>query len=472
MRAGRLTPLANLGRRLLGLVIFQLSMVTSTPIVVFHALAKLVLIAAGIAACVAFLKSLRWRQDSGDDLVRASPATLAITAGILLALIAVGVASHQQFRNGWVSYPLLTYGGITVVFGSAALTVHVARRLAQEKRGAAITAVAASILLGAILNWTYELYYVGVLLSLFALMAFPLTTKLATRAERRAKVIVGSTLGASFLIGFVLTRALVAGVCSGEECYAGTTIALGSATFRTAWYNLVSIFPGASGQEVRRDLESIDPGALKDGIYVGELWLVGLALGAAVWILWRWASSRWLTSTKEKRGESRLLLMAACGSGIVAVGSCVIMSISVQSQEVIDRIGIPYRHTVLAWFAFSVSLVLIVRSIELGARKLNAWLAVALLCCGVVAASIYTLPRNVLATRLYRTTPANVAISQIHWEVVAGDPHPGGDQRRCQTLRDAEAAISNPWLKARLEPATDQLFRRLYGLPYCSTWSG
>ena len=175
---GRLAPLGRLARRLLGLAVFDLAHLTSSSFVAFQGLSKLLLLAAGVAGCLAFAKVLRWRSADGE-LVAAGRASLTVIGIATSGLIAAGVQAHSQFRNGWISYPSLTYTTIAIVFGSAAIAVVTARRIANEKRGAVALGLLVAIGLAIILNWFYELNYVGLPLSLFALFAFPLTFALA-----------------------------------------------------------------------------------------------------------------------------------------------------------------------------------------------------------------------------------------------------------------------------------------------------
>jgi hypothetical protein len=164
-------------------------------------------------------------------------------------------------------------------------------------------------------------------------------------------------------------------------------------------------------------------------------------------------------------------MILGAGSIAVAVGSALIMSLSVQAHEIIHSIGVPYRHTVLTWTAVALALILIARAIELLTNRTAALVTVTVVALAMVAASTFTLPRNLVSAQAYRITPAHRALSDIHWEVVAGDLHEEGDVRRCQSFDRAEAAIRNSWLVHRLEPAADQVFRQIYSRPYCSTWS-
>ena len=147
------------------------------------------------------------------------------------------------------------------------------------------------------------------------------------------------------------------------------------------------------------------------------------------------------------------------------------MSLSAQAQELIHSVGLPYRHTVLAWVSLSLGIVLALRAVELSVSSIGSLVTVTALAAIVVVASIFTLPRNLVSAQAHRNSPQNQAIADIHWEVVAGDLNAGGDERRCQSFENTEAVMSNPWLTERLQPTADTVFRRIHHVPYCSTWS-
>jgi hypothetical protein len=194
-------------------------------------------------------------------------------------------------------------------------------------------------------------------------------------------------------------------------------------------------------------------------------------MAVGVLAVWKTLSGIGEPGASDVEAEKRLLL-ATSGTALgVGLGGALIMSLSVQAQEVIASVGYPYRHTVLTWTACALSLVTLALALSM-TRSPTVRLAIpiALVTVMILAAS-FSLPRNLVSNQLYRTLPASRAIADIHWEVVAGDRSELGDERRCQTLERAEKSINNSWLEERLEPAADEVFRWLNNLPYCSTWS-
>lgn len=466
----RLSTLGRLARRLVGLAIFDLSRSTSASLVLFQGLSKLLLLLGCVLTCLAFVRVLRWRSRE-DRLIALGRGSLVVVAAGLVGLLAAGVQTHQPFRNAWISYSAHTYLTVIIVFGSAAATVALARRIANNKRGAVPLGLVVALLMAVVLNWTYELNYLGFPLSLFALWVFPLTERNSDHRELRARLIFGGTFAVSWLAIFAWTRVLIAGACEGESCYVGTTPSLGSAVFRTIWYNVASSVPGSSRTQFLSDLQSLEASHLWTQGFPWPLLIVSVGLGISVWFLSRWASVRWPRDPETRRAEGRLLGLAGLGAIGVGLGGATIMSLSVQAQELINEIGLPYRHTVLTWASLSLAAVSLVRALELLKSRRIGLISVTLLAVGVALASAFTLPRNVVSTQAHNDSPSSRALADIYQEIFAGDLEPPADQRRCQKLEHAESAVRGASMKRHLGPAADEVFRMMYGLPFCSTWA-
>lgn len=470
LETGRVAPLAFLARRIMLLGSFKFSVATSTPLVLSQGIAKLLLFLVGIGSCLAFVKSLRWRAEGGR-LVGVGGRRLTVIGVALVPLVAAGAQAHTQFRNGWISYPVLTYSAVTVVFGSGALVAWSARRVAEQRRGAVPVGIAAMILLGIALNISYELYYIAFPLGLAVLLMFPYSPQKSDPRTWRARALIGGTLSVSFISVFVAIRQLIAAQCAIAECYVGTSLSLGRGVLTTLWNNFFSSVPGLSHDRFLADLEAF--GSLSrwpDPATIAVV-LVALLIMGGVLVAWKALSRTGEPGDSDVVAERRLLL-ATSGTALgVGIAGALIMSLSVQAQEVIPSVGFPYRHTVLTWTACALSLMTFALALSLTTNGWLRWATPVALVALIVLASSFSLPRNLVSNQVYHNVAANRAIADIHWEVVTGDRSELGDERRCQSLHRAGESINNPWLKNRLEPAADRVFRRLYNLPYCSTWS-
>jgi len=469
IEAGRVSTLGRLARRLVQQAVFDVSRLSSISLVSSLAAAKFLLLAAGFLSLLAFVRAIRWRTSDGG-LVGLGRSSLITIGATLVALIASGVQAHAHFRNGWISYAAHTYLAITIIFGTAAASVVFARRVAEARPWAVPLGVAASVVFAVLWNWTYELDHLGLPLALFAIMAFPLAPDHRSAAQRRARLIVGGTLGTTWVVVFAATRLFLAGVCTADECYVGTSLSLGPEVLRTGWFNLASSLPGSSGAVFLEDLDSLGSSHLWSEGTLGNLWVVGALMGLSLFIIWRRANRLWPVAEGPCRSERSMLLLAAVGAVGVALGGALIMSLSVQAQEVISRVGLPYRHTALTWTSIALAVALVGQALyRTGSRALKVTAVVAVV--GIVTAtSAFTLPRNLVSTQAYRVTPANRALADIHWELIAGDLTSEGDDRRCQAFERAETHVNNPWLPQRLQPSANTLFIRLHGEPFCTTW--
>jgi hypothetical protein len=469
--SGRLSPLAFLARRVMLLASFRFSVATSTPLVTTQGIAKFVLFLAGIGSCIAFVKALRWRAEPGR-LVRVGHRKLMVLGVALAPFVAAGAQAHTQFRNGWISYAVLTYGAVSVVFGAGALVAWCTRRVAERRPGAVSTGVVSMFVLGIALNTSYELYYVAFPLAIAVVLLFPVSPVSKDPNARRAKGIVAGTLSLVFISCFIGVRRLIAVHCSTIDCYVGTDPALGPQVFGTFWNNFFSSIPGMSHTRFLADLDELGQLARWPDPSNIAIILVGALVLGGVLVVWRRTEGATPTTPTDAASERRLLMMISALAFAVGVSGALIMSLSVQAQDVIVSVGYPYRHTVLTWTACALGVVVLVLAISPRASPGQRWGTPLLLAALIVLASAFSLPRNLVSNQAYRALPGNRAIADIHREIVLGDRSELGDQRRCEALERATEAINNPWLEHRLTPAADDVFRQLHRIPYCSTWSG
>lgn len=462
IQEGRVAPLAFMARRALGRLTTQIAIAATLPIAVVHGVAKLGLLLASILSVFWFIKVLRWRSDGSATPLR--PETVKRVMVFFIALLVVGSQTHAPFRNGWVSYPVLTYGAVMVVFGTLAAVLWAARRLAIGKPNALLLAVGIAIL-GAGLNLTYELYYVVVPLVPLSLYLIPLADE--PNRESKARMTASITYLVSFGVVFAWLRVLISQACSTGDCYAGVEPEFSVETLTTTLRNLASAIPGDGAERVAA--QALELGRMPDWSMplATSLSLVGPLLAIA--LVWLMGRGRSLDGRQPRvnDGESRALSAAGAISLLVAIGSAAIMALSGQAQEVITSADLPYRNAVVTWasLALMISLLMGVMSLRTGR------LVPTLLMAGVVAwLGALTLPANSEAVHLYRTDPRVQVIERIHWEVVLGDPSPEGDSRRCDLYAQAEDSIFTAWVDTTMKRGARDTFQHYHDRPFCSTW--
>jgi hypothetical protein len=472
VQSGRLASLAGFERRLVGMAVIEAAVATSIPIVAYQALVKLVLVVGGLFSGVAFVRSLRWRDVDGR-LVRAGRRTLLLAGvGGMLAL-AVGAQAHSQFRNGWTSYPVFTYGAVIFIFGSVALLLWLTRLVAEKSKATAVTAVVVLILLAAATNLSYELVYPAVPVAAAALAIVPVTDRAHRSAGRRAKLLTGSAYLGGFTVIFIVIRLYLADACARTQCYEGTQLDLGSDTVRTVLYNLVTAVPGAGGTELLADLDAV--GWSDRYPVLPSMWSVTVGLGAVAGLLLVW----WATRPDEpvlgsgdpvghdsRRAEAVLLTVGAGLSLLVAFGTAAVMGLSGQAQEIITEPGTAYRNTMVTWTALALALVLVVCAARIVLPRrggLVAWASFAVVI-GTVGA--LTLPGNLMATRANRVALA--VTEEINWEVALGDTASGSDARRCALYERLEDVRMAERARSAVYSNANAAFDHYHGQAFCS----
>jgi hypothetical protein len=469
---GRMTPLGYFIQWLFYNGTTEFSVATGTPLVVLHGAQKVLIFAVAVLSVAAFVKSLRGRTPDGQ-LVAPSRSTVWLVVGGVVVLGAAGVQTHLQFRNGWLSYPVLTYGAVIVGFGVVALTLMLTRRLAERPTaGVTALAVAAMVGVGIFLNLSYELYYVAFPAALLALLLQPGPTDDGRRRSRMAKLVTGGTLSVTFLSVFVAIRLWLADACV-DQCYIGTDVQLGGESVRMMWYNLTSSLPLSGRSEALAELSTLGRDSLP-GPFSSPLTIASVLAGAglvAAWILIRRGVGGEDASDADEmlmRSESGALLRGAVVALALAFGSVAVMSVSAQVPEIIRGVGYPYRHIVITWVGLCVAGLLTVIAIGLRFRNRVAFgiwaatAAVAVLVAGVM------LPINMQATRAELLSPPIMASDAIHREITLGDPRPEADERRCETITALAENGVPPTTENFTTDSAQNAYRHFYGTDYCS----
>jgi len=476
---GRVTPVGFIVQWFFYTVIMELSVATGTPVVVLHGIQKLMLLGLCVLCVAAFVKSLRGRGGPDGQLVQLSRSTVWLVVAAVVVLAAVGAQTHFQFRNGWLSYPVLTYGAVIVGFGVPALALWLTRLLAERPHPFRIAlAIVAMLTTGVFLNVSYELYYAAFPAALLALVLQP-TPEGERRRARAAKVATGGVLTLAFLVTFVTIRIWTASACE-DECYVGTDAQVGGETVLTAWYNVASSLPLSGRTEALAGLSNLSQDSLArpfSSLLTIACVIAGLALVAARILLQGTSGSGETASTTRRdaaeqrahaSAESGALARGAVVALVLALGSAAVMSVSAQAPEIVLGIGYPYRHIVVTWVGLCVAGVLALLAIDLRVRNRlgvalwGATAATAVLLAGVM------LPINLQMTRAENLSGPVSVPETIHREVTLGDPRPEADERRCATLAALAENGVPPTTEQFITRSVQRAYEHFYGVAYCS----
>ncbi|MCK0113504.1 hypothetical protein MWU75_15255 [Ornithinimicrobium sp. F0845] len=479
--SGRISVAAFIMRSLSMLLVTDLAVWSSTSIVAGQAILKVVLFLLILLTALAFLRVLRYRRSDGS-LGRLSWRTVGAVVLMMAALTAAGAQAHHQARNGWTAYAVLTWGAVIVILGSVALIVWLTRLAARRGGWCTVVGVVLAVLLGLFLNISYELYYVAVPLVLVAVLQQPLTGRggatgdvgvgdedrlegedqTAARA-RRAKLWVGGAFAVSFLVTFGALQVWIADHCSRNRCYEPAQLELSSRTLTTATRNLLSSIPGTSRTELLSDLTDQGMAHQMPGWMTLTSGLIAVGTAGALLLLVR-EFGHAAVDLPQRRGETRLLLLAGLVPAAAALGTALIMALSGASHDLVPTIGTPYRSTMVTWTMLAFTAAMVVAALSLRRASLLPTVAAGLIVALLAATSVAA---NYPALRASHVAEGHVAVAAVHREVVLGDPSARGNERRCDTLREVRETVTRS-VRDRLPAAAESFYQHYHGGPYCS----
>lgn len=482
-QSGRLAPFASISRRLTQLATMQLAVSSGTSVLAVQAVVKLLTFGACLGALAAFLRSLRQRGADGV-LERLDGRSLGFVTVATALLVAAGSQAHSQFRNGWTSYSILTWGAVVVIFGTVALSLWLTARVAARPWGAGVPAVVVLVALSLFLNLSYELVYVTAPAVLLALLLQPVDG--GRRRHLAAKLVVGGSFLGSFSVFFLAIRRWLAAVCEQNECYVGVQPQLNAEALRTMAYNLVGAAPVAGGNELRADLERVGYGERWPVPVTG--WSVLLAVLVVVSLLAVWATTQprrpapvaagsEATVRATERARGRILVVGAVVAVAVAVGEAAVMGLSVQAADVITQPGLPYRHTMVTWTGLALGIVLLCAaagrmgsSVRATAPRPAWWggAGVAVLAALLAWAAAVNTPANVAATAANRLDPRLMSTEAVQWEVVLGDRDPAADDRRCEVLDRVVQTMGEGATTDSILRGAERAMQFHHGMAFCS----
>lgn len=463
----RTVPLAHTIRWMLALVVLSSAVTFSVPTAVAWAVAKMVLLLLTLASIAALLAQVRFRDADGTvrGVARQTRAVilLAIPLGVALGIKAQSIGG----LNGWIDYPVLTYGTVPVIFGTVALALWFLRRLEADYWRWVVPAVVLLCLVGFVLNYSYELVAVAVPVAALAIVLHPRARGGSRWRSWRPAVTVGAALVGFFSALFLFNRwQLSTWPCVRDgSCYGGSVIEIDPLTL---WHNLLGAMPSSVTPTIEAVIEetgrSLPPTLTLGGAAIG---LLAVASLLATWFAYR-AKPMFPSPADEPRGDSKGLVVIVALVLVTGIGVSVVSGMTTRAIEWVQGPELPYRSGPAVWTCLALALVIGVRML-LQRLPNNARVASAVVGVAVVtAASAHLLPLNLAVAQAERATDHTQIVDAIHWDVVLGDLSRAGEAQRCANAAEYIDVVGTSEYYSRTLIGADGAFQHLYGLPYCS----
>lgn len=477
---GRMTPVGFGVQRFSYLAVAQLAATTGLPVMVGHALVKVLMLALAVLTLWGLAGRLRVVLPRRATPSSLSPASRTVLTLVFTVLVVCGAQLQHSFRNSWTAYPVLTMGAAAVCLGTVWAALAVADCWARGERWWPLAPLALA-LLGVTLALSYELWYVAVPLALIGLLMHTPAGPRGGPGLTPARWGTALALLIPFAAVLAWTRVRISRACAlpDADCYVGTQPDLGLGTVITFWRNLTGAIPGAGRSGARDRLSRTLPESAQDaaftppGILFGVLALTGLLLVVGGAHLRRRATVPGaVTPDDEEDAASQrpALVTLAVLALALAFGAALAMSLSAQAQDVVTAREYPYRHTVTTWAGLAAA-VAALATLGLGLRRPQGrlLLGVAPLVLLVVWAAAFVYPVNAALTRSAQQSPNTPWLQDVYASVLNPRPGASGEEQRCALLAEVDTILEETpgsW-HVRLRPGMVEGFEVLWDRPYC-----
>ncbi|UCR89698.1 hypothetical protein [Mycetocola spongiae] len=469
---GRFSQFAYAMQRIMDLATMNLSVALSTPPLVIRAGLKVILLLVAFASILGFARILRRRLPDGR-LVGLSRGDSVLFAVILAVLIPLGAKSMMLGSfNGWISYPVLTYGAVPIIFGAGIIMLWLYEGLQRKFVLFAPIAVIVVLVICVFITTSYELYYLVFPMMIVSLLLQPRNPEYSAGRDR-SKIFLLATTATLFALAFGVTRLYVATACAAGGCYTGVLAGSVKGTISATVYNLVSSLPGATvdyaGQNALETLGSDPQSPTRGSLLLGILF----ALGVLLVILWvrRRNRSRLLQAPQERITTEPLYLRLAALSACVALGGAVLMAVSSKAQASLTLWSVPFRSGVLIWFALATMVAALLMYLAGRSPRTAPYIISALALAGAVVIAMAT-PINYYAAQNARLNQVTRTVDSIHNEVAVGDLSPAADALRCTLISTLMEQVGEDLHGERTISGAYAAFNHYYGVPFCSQLIG
>lgn len=468
LELGRIAYFAYLIQRFFYLAVTLFSVSTGTSIVVGHAIVKMLMFTLAIASFTALLRAVRRADTPGAELQKLSGVTIRRATLLFAILLCCGVQTQVFTRSSWVAYPVLTWGAISVMFGTTWLVLRLATAVSKRRLNLWYS-LPLLLALAIFLNTSYELYYVAVPLAVLMLIAHGVKPDGAGR-QWLPKLYVGGALVGFFVAIFLAIRWYIASLCADETCYSGVEPNLGVDAVRTGTMNFLTAVPLFGKTEALDAVARVDSGAELAGPFSGAGWFFGFLVVLGLVVVY----PRISTVEAGRKGataqrEGPLLVTVALYGFAMAAGTSLIMGLSVLAQEqIIVSLGVPYRSSTVAWAGLVMVLVGLVL-VPTSRGFWGHWPPLFVTATAVLYAGIVVWPVNAQVTRASAATPEFAVPAEVNRSVVSPLLNADGNESRCDLLESFERDAYWP---SFLSDASQRSFQLFWSVPYCAESSG
>ncbi len=467
---GRITPVGVWYQHVSYYLVMKMSLWLGVETWVGEAVVKAALVAGTVLAFRVLVGQLR-----GSSGARPSRSHAWVATAIFGALFAMGATTNHPLRNGWTTFVQLCIGGALILFAVGALNLWVVNRWPGWGRTRRALAAALLVVVAAALVLSYELHWAAYPFAVLLVLgqARPSWRRLRETGDRVRWTVVGWT-SAGFLPTLLVTRLIIERYRSAE--YPGLALDLGGPVLRTVGLQLVSAVPGAGLGQARRDLADLTGGDLPPaGSGGGWFWGLCTAVGLVLVV-------RALTRPGRPTGDAdpgtagpsrpaalgpRPWLVLAVASAVAGVAGAAILSVSVQSPEVVKAVGATYRPTPWIWAGASATVASLLTLLVAGSGR-RRWLWAVAPALAALLVGVVVWPANAAVERAVRTSSPGNLVEEIQRQVVLGTDTDYAESVRC----DLDASVIERRYPPLFYDAARVVFRELWGREFCPTAPG
>ncbi len=470
LEAGRFAPFGVFVQHVLYYVGMKLALVTGMEVYLAEAVIKVGLLAAVVLCFRALLRRLR--GPGGQGLARLERDVGTVVFG---ALLVAGVTTVSPGRNGWVTFVVLCIGGCVLLLGLGALALSAVSRLQARATGRVTLAVVllGLVVAGALVVISYEMHWAAYPFAVILALAQGRDLRLWRRqAGDGARWAVAVALSIGFWSSFAATRWLVRTYA--DNVYTGLDVDLDGPVVRTAVLQLVNAIPGTGVSLVRHDTRGT---ALTPEVFGGFGWVYGVCLGVGTWLWLRRISARppevapslGQAAAERSPGASPLIVLSVAAV-VSAVAAALVLSVSEQAHEIVERLGNTYRGTPWIWTCMAVAVTCVLLMVRRGSGRLGRAVMAVPVVAALVAGGVVW-PANVAAVRELRNVDSYALFELVQREMVTGSDDPAAKRLRCD-LDVAAREWGTTSYRRGYRTIYTSAFEHQWGRPFCIQQTG